>query len=392
MSTSEKHRDLSQLSALLASHASTATTTTTAQPKKLRSPANDNKPARQQLAWPTFERLAYRKDGPRLFALRHWRNLVSPHQIVFADQHEETDDPEMALEIRPSEAGLLRAVGWEVVGRERWYWTRKMVNTYKPTPAPSPKYRTNINGDLETRVGDLMFRNGEMIRWGETKKGSNLRPVERPRREKGGNSAHRSDSVIWSYIDLLGAVSPLTATPYSKPLTNQTVIGDCYSPLPREEPTAKDKHGRYGVREARDLLRSFGVDGGVPFEQLPVPATRCPRGLVAGKQWLGGVKKPNPTASKQAGREPPLVREIETMNYLEYLRSKLGDHAKVLDMAVSDSSATEIGVAMGLAPAYAEKKGPSLIEAALDALIDLDETARGDFGIEREESETKMAA
>jgi hypothetical protein len=48
-------------------------------------------------------------------------------------------------------------------------------------------------------------------------------------------------------------------------------------------------------------------------------------------------------------------------------------------MAIADTSAKEIGIAMGLAPAYAEKRGPALIDAAIDALIDADETARVQF-------------
>jgi hypothetical protein len=34
---------------------------------------------------------------------------------------------------------------------------------------------------------------------------------------------------------------------------------------------------------------------------------------------------------------------------------------------------------MGQAPAYAEKRGPALIDAAIDVLISIDETARGAF-------------
>ncbi len=66
------------------------------------------------------------------------------------------------------------------------------------------------------------------------------------------------------------------------------------------------------------------------------------------------------------------------MSFVDYLRRRLGKHAEVLDMAVTDASAKEIGVAMGHAPAYAEKRGPSL-DAAIDALIEIDDTARGEI-------------
>ncbi|WP_245317878.1 hypothetical protein [Ensifer sp. 1H6] len=182
----------------------------------------------------------------------------------------------------------------------------------------------------------------------------------------------------------------MTPKPYSKPLSGEPAIGDMNVHLPREEPNAKDKHGRFGAVEGRELLQSFGVDGSVPFENLPVPATRCPDVLVSGPQWVGGVKKPKPLCeiSTAAGQEPESVRKVEALNYVEYLRHHLGRHALVLDMAITDAAAKTIGIAMGQAPAYAEKRGLSLIDAAIDALINLDETAR----VEIAPLEEKIAA
>ncbi|MDI7923388.1 hypothetical protein [Ferirhizobium litorale] len=295
--------------------------------------------------------------------------------------------PETTLETRPSEAELLGAVGWTVTGRERWPWTNEVVNTYQPQDCTATHQR-NRNGGIDTQLGDLLIRDGALVEWGRTSRGKPLRPVERPRGVKGGSSSKRSDSAIWAYVRLPGAVaSPLTATPYAKPMSGEPAIGDFYSPLPREAPNAKDKHGRSGVEQAREILRAHGVDGSVPFGRLPIPATLCPDGLVSGQQW-GGVKQPNPTASEPAGREPEFVRQVEVLNYVDYLRRRLGQHASVLDMAITDATAKEIGVALGHAPAYSEKVGPALIDAAIDALIDLDETARGNFA----PSEEKVAA
>jgi hypothetical protein len=147
------------------------------------------------------------------------------------------------------------------------------------------------------------------------------------------------------------------------------------------EPNAKDRCGRFGAEEAREVLRRLGVDGNVPFDSLPVPATRCENGLVAGDQWVGGVKKPKPLGeiSSAAGREPEFVRHVESNSYVDYLRRRLREHATVLDLAITDASAKSIGMAMGQAPAYAEKRGPALIDAAIDALIAIDEMARGEF-------------
>lgn len=377
MANPQRHRDLSELSALLASHTGPAS----AKPKaRVITPANDNKPAREQLAWPALERLAYRGDYRRLFALRHWKNMVFPGSEVEALEENHLD-PETTIEVRPSEAELLAAVGWKAIDKERWHFTNEIVNVYERKDC-TPTHHKNKNGGEDTQLGNLLFRDGRLIEWGKTGKGNSLRPVERPRGAKGGSNPERPDSAIWSYLKMPGAVaSPLTAKPYSKPLSGEPAIGDFYPPLPREEPSAKDKRGRFGVKEARDLLCSLGVDGSVPFDRLPVPATRCPDGLVSGPQWVGGVKKPKPTGeiSAAAGREPEFVRQVEVLDYVNHLRRHLGRHAFVLDMAITDATAKEIGVAMGQAPTYAERRGPTLIDAAIDALINLDETARGEF-------------
>lgn len=91
--------------------------------------------------------------------------------------------------------------------------------------------------------------------------------------------------------------------------------------------------------EQGELLRFFGVDGSVPLERLPVPATQCPDGLVPGPQWVGGVKKPKPLGeiAAAAGGEPEIVRRIENMDFITHLSRLLGDHAKVLDLAITDT-------------------------------------------------------
>ncbi len=380
MSAPEKHRDLSQLSTLLATKtAPVSAVRGQGTAPKVVAPANDNKPLKLRLAWPAFERLAHRGDYSRLYALRHWKNMIFPGSEI--NVTEEADyDPETGIEIRPSEGELLAAVGWEIVDRERWYWTNEMVNIYQPKPSVET-HQKNRNGGTDTSLGALLFRDGKLIEWGETKKGAALKPVERTRGIKGGAGPARSESAIRAYLELSGAVSPFTACSYATPMSTGPAIHGCYDPLPRVEPNAKDRCGRFGVEEAREVLRRLRVDGSVPFDSLPSSATRCPDGLVAGDQWVGGVKKPKPLGeiSSSAGREPEFVRHVETMAYVDYLRRRLREHATVLDLAITDASAKSIGIAMGQAPAYAEKRGPALIDAAIDALIAIDETARGEF-------------
>ena len=357
-------RDFSQLAALLAGH-----TTAPAKAKptvaKARKPANDNKPARPLLPWPAFERLAYRGDVARLYALRHWRDMCFPQGIDIPYVDEPQDDPEVNIEIRPTEAELLGAVGWTVVDRERWPRTREVVNVYMRSTDEQPLFRTLRTGTLEATIGDLTFRNGELTQWGMTAKGKALRPYERRRGEKGGSVTGRTDSEVRSYLGLKGAVSPLTGQPYMKPCRAEQ----------------RDKCQPSGeAAAARKVLETLGVDGTVAFDKLPFPATRCEDGYVFGPQWVGGVKQPKPTASEPAGKEPEFVRHVETVDYVQSLRLRLGKHAKVLDLAITDTPAVDIGIAIGLAPAYAAKQGAKLIDDAIDNLIEIDETARGDFG------------
>ncbi len=363
------NRDLSALSALLAARSLPAgeAPASAVRAKSARTAANDNKPAREVLAWPALERLAHKGDYRRVYALRHWRNMCYPDRVeVEPDSHEY--NPEVVVEVKPSEAALLGAVGWKVDGKERWHFTGEEVNTYERAE-PEVAYQTNTNGGKEVTTGKLLFRDGELVQWGRTKKGSALKPSEKARGEKGGSSPGRSEALIWSYLrDIRGAVSPLTARPYCKPMSPEAVIRDALVPQP-------------GTTEAREVLRSFGIDGGVPFDQLPFAAVRCPDGLVAGPQWVSGIKKPKPTGeiSAASGREYEAVKTVEMVSHLRLVRKALGAHAKVLDLAVTDASAKDIGVATGLAPAYAEKRGAALVDEAIDALISLDEHARGEW-------------
>lgn len=352
-----KAKDLSQLADLLAGY--TAPTVNPAA-KKARRAANDNKPAADVLAWPALERLAHRGDLVRVKGLQRWRDLRYPDKVVVAD--EEGDyEPEVTIETRPSESELLNAVGRNVIGRERWPYTGEKLNVYDDAPPPKTEFTAKLTGgrgskqsSLEARIGGLIFADGALKYWGITANGKKLKPDERRRGEKGGAaSGDRSETAIWSYIRLKGAVSPLAADHLHRP---------CFSEQ-REacQPTPEAK-------EARRILHELGVDGSVPFGKLPFPASLHPDAIVPGKQWVGGVKQPKPTASKPAGREFNACRSVETEDFVEYLVKRLGKHAEVLDIAIGDASAQSIGTAMGLGPAYAEKRGTALIEAAIDAL------------------------
>ncbi|MCM5691439.1 hypothetical protein M8037_22195 [Sinorhizobium meliloti] len=315
--------------------------------KRLLVAANDNKPARPLLAWPAFERLYHRQDYRRLYALRYWRNLCFPVPVPECAETTEAST-ESTIEIRPSINELLAAVG---------------VLPYKPTS------RRNTNKGTDTTVGALRFRDGKLVEWGTTAKGKPLRPIERQRATRSKATPGRTEAQISAYLKTSAAVpSPLTATSLQRPVSGEPAIGDFYDPLP-------------GVEEGRALLREHGIDGSVPFDRLPFPATKCPDGIVHGPQWVGGVKKPKPISEiSAAAREmPEMERQIETLSHIDHLHRLLGRHALVLDLAVTDATAKTIGIAVGMSPTYSEKRGSSLIDAAIDALIEAEEMARGEF-------------
>lgn len=371
------NRDLANLSALLA--AASAPASEPARKPKLKSipkAANDNKPASDVLAWPTLERLAHRGDEARAYALRHWRNLNFPGSEPPPLSTTNEDEPDLKTEIRPSEAELLRAVGWTVTGRERWHHTGRNVNTYLPADAEITVVKSAAR--TEFQIGNLTFRDGKLRVWGQTAKGKPLQPVERPAGQKGSAKPQRSEAMIWSYLALKGAKSPLAAISLQRPISDVPAIIKRSVPLPRVEPDEKDKAGRFGVAEAREVLKDFGVDGSVPFERLPVRATRCADGVVPGPQWVGGIKKPKPAGEISAAAEhgPEALRQVDGVMFIAFLRRRLGKLALVLDMVIGDASARDVGVEMGLAPAYAEKRGAILINEAIDALIEIDEHAR----------------
>jgi len=315
--------------------------------KRLLVAANDNKPARPLLAWPAFERLYHRQDYRRLYALRYWRNLCFPVPVPECAETTEAST-ESTIEIRPSINELLAAVG---------------ILPYKPTS------RRNTNKGTDTTVGALRFRDGKLVEWGTTAKGKPLRPIERQRATRSKSALGRTEGQVHAYLKAPAAIpSPLTAESLQRPMARDPAIGDFYDPLP-------------GVEEGRALLRKHGVDGSVPFERLPFPATRCPDGVVHGPQWVGGMKKPKPLSEiSAAAREmPEMERQIETLSHIDHLHRLLRRSALVLDLAVTDATAKAIGIAMGMSPAYAEKRGSSLIDSAIDALIEAEEMARGEF-------------
>lgn len=343
--------------------------------------ANDNARVRQVLAWPALERQAHTGRRDYALALIRWRDLTSPARFVAVNDNQSTDAADMLREIRPSEGELLRAVGWKVVGNERWAHTGKSVNTYEPAEEPEHvQTRHRACKIVDERVGDLLFRNGELVEWGLTAKGKPLKPIDRTADPKGGPTPKRSDAAIWAYLGLQPTTqNPLTASGVDRIQISAEGAGGngtFYDPLPREAPSAADKSGRFGVEAGRVLLRSFGVDGGVPFDALPVAATKCQPSLISGPQWKGGVPGmkgtgPSATTTPDFGHRDA-VRELQRTVTERRCRAALGKHAMVLDMATTDATAEEIGIAAGRKLEGAKRYGAHDIDRAIAAFIEVE--------------------
>ena len=334
------------------------------------------------LAWPTLERLAYKKDARRVDALLFWRDLTRPAamlsgtigdsttNIETADSVEEDDlDGEAGIEVRPTEPALFKAIGWKVTGKERWYHTGKLVRIYEPSTVRPEVTRRPTFGQHPVRgeihFGDLRFRGSEMTVWGWTKEGRPLKPVVRPK--KHGESTVSTDrpmSKIRQYLCLdrepelprsaiprPGHVAGLERIPCSKAGAGAVSVID-------KTPASA---------EAERILAEAIANTTV------MPAvTKCPPYVLPGKQWIGGIHRGrNDAPGAEAGpweARSNVVAELARMASESKIRAVLGDAANILDDAISSSTAETIASKRGYAPSSAEKYGTALIDKALDEL------------------------
>jgi hypothetical protein len=143
-----------------------------------------------------------------------------------------------------------------------------------------------------TRMGDLVFRAGCLVRYGRTARGVPLKPVEQLRAAKGS----------------------------------------------RKKPPARDL--RWLVRTNSPIAKNAGFLGGATAS--------------AGRSG----------APLECFAEAEQSRKAEEQG----LRLALGAHAEILDMAIGDSTAREIGESRGFKGKHAERRGIFLINEAFAAL------------------------
>lgn len=245
----------------------------------------------------------------------------------------DTEASDDTQEIRPTVGELINGAteGRDDVGNRIWR-------------NESVEHHSEKDGGSVIHLGPLKFRRGELFEYGQTKKGRSLKPRDR--------MASRGDRIACpprntkAYVFGLGATtpSPLHADPLPRNVSGLPALASMYDPLP-------------GVEANRALLRAFGVDGSVPFEDLPFPATKCKPAIADGAEFLGGVVGLSGTSSSGA---------VDPFDVPE--RQK-GEAWKIVEEVASGATLKDIGERMGFKGGYAIRTAGAAIVDASKALI-----------------------
>lgn len=231
------------------------------------SAANDNKPRKQPEP-------RYRGTLPALrWLYTNHPELAEPVATAvksLADTNWETDAIDNDQEIRPTVGEIVKAAMDSFDEHGKPIWREPIIDDKNPD-------------DVCVRLGALKFVRGELVEFGRTKKGRKLRSRDKIS-SRTDEPAKDRDPSLYVFRTRSITPSPLHAEPYQRPFSGEPALAPMYDP-------------QKGVEANRAVLRSFGVDGSVPFELLPFPATRYPAAIAAGAEFLGGVAQSSGNAS-----------------------------------------------------------------------------------------------
>jgi hypothetical protein len=295
--------------------------------------ANDNKPSAKTSA-------RYRGTLPALrWLFDHDAELgrAMAAELPKAESNFSVEVHDSKQEIRPTPGEIVKAAsdGMPEDGTPAWL---------------EPVVKTGRYGGKGVHIGSLKFVRGKLVKWGETAKGHELRPVDRITSVSANRPPERSPS---RYLKTRPTTpSPLHAQPLPRAVSAAPALPPMYDP-------------QAGVEDGRELLHSLGVDGSVPAERLPVPVTRCPTAVAKGAEFIGGVSHPCGTASKSAPRmwEGPEERK--------------GEVRVVIEEVASRGTLKSIGERLGFYGERADRKGKeALLNAALVLVAANDNEAR----------------
>jgi len=246
---------------------------------------------------PQLERLG--RVAPDVVPLwKYWRDLqaapaadVYNEPEIIVDEGEEpantgfSESGEQDLEIRPTVDEMMRAI--EGAGRVAVICTVRNGQRSDIRRVERP-----LEFGETTRIGDLLFRRGSLVRYGHTARRIPLKPIERLRASKGS----------------------------------------------RQKPPARDFR--------------FLVQTDAPFARVV--------DFHAGTVHSTGSSG----APLECFAEAEQTRKAEDRT----LRAALGMHAEILDLAIGDATAREIGERRGYHGKHAERRGIFLVNEAFAAL------------------------
>lgn len=294
---------------------------------------------------------------PRDHSTDDAETCVAPDEVLTAETMSEPmrDGPdeihaESLHEIHPSERDLCRALGWiewPYTGRSAPVGWCMHCACGSLSPTDGRHLRPTFDGTrahlaglvFATGKGAVKQRGGLLVSYTDAN-GKEQRPSYTTSKPRGGKRPHRTNAAIAAYLAKPAAIpSPLRVDGYQRPLSGEPVLMPMLTPLHRRAPDKSmnicgqiDREGRYGVAEARADLVAFGVDGSVPFEALPFPATRCPTAIARGARFIAGISGAKQTASVPAPswQTPatkalsPVLEEVAARGNLESIGAALG--------------------------------------------------------------------
>jgi hypothetical protein len=206
-----------------------------------------------------------------------------------------------------------------------------------------PTIETDKDGNTSVRLGALKFVRGELVECGETKKGRKLSPRDRVV-SRDEAPADARNPYLYVFGTKATTQSPLHAEPYSRALSGEPALAPMYAPLS-------------GVEEGRAELVALGVDGSVPFDKLPFPATKGMSAIASGADFLGGIVGSSGTASSGA------------VNMGDLPDAPRGEARLVVEAVASGATLKDIGERMGLDGARVDRAAKDALVIAARALV-----------------------
>ncbi|MET3759154.1 hypothetical protein ABID08_006538 [Rhizobium binae] len=252
------------------------------------------------LAWPTIERLSRLENPEAARSLYRYAQLMAPpHMIVANDNDPDAaapeGDPDMRHEMRPGIDEMLDAAS---PGMRSRVVSAKINGTWTVIERHEPGFR--LSGS-DVQLGNLVFRSGKLVAYGQTARGRSKTPVERTRQPKGYEAPPKRSQESIKFL------------------------------LPANDNTP----------------------------------------IATGAGWLGGVTRASGNSTRQDHGDHLAAIEMDRNARRAAVRMALGLDAAVLDAAITDATAQQIGEAFGYSGKTAERRGIEKINAAIRKLQEI---------------------